>query len=54
VEELMLRGYKTVPQRLRPLDRMIGHTGYLLFARKFERAIIEEDSATADGDEGVE
>jgi tRNA (adenine57-N1/adenine58-N1)-methyltransferase len=33
VEELMLRGYKTVPQRLRPLDRMIGHTGYLLFAR---------------------
>ena len=42
VEELMLRGYKTVPQRLRPLDRMIGHTGYLLFARKFERTIIEE------------
>ena len=40
----MLRGYKTVPQRLRPLDRMIGHTGYLLFARKFERAIIEEDA----------
>jgi tRNA (adenine57-N1/adenine58-N1)-methyltransferase len=44
VEELMLRGYKVVPQRLRPLDRMIGHTGYLLFARKFERAIIEEKS----------
>ena len=43
VEELMLRGYKTVAQRLRPLDRMIGHTGYLLFARKFERAIIEEE-----------
>ena len=42
VEELMLRGYKTVPERLRPLDRMIGHTGYLLFARKFERAIIED------------
>ncbi|MBP7690067.1 MAG: hypothetical protein KA765_19280, partial [Thermoflexales bacterium] len=53
VEELMLRGYKTVAQRLRPLDRMIGHTGYLLFARKFERAIIEEEprdrrSRTAD------
>jgi tRNA (adenine57-N1/adenine58-N1)-methyltransferase catalytic subunit len=42
VEELMLRGYKTVAQRLRPVDRMIGHTGYLLFARKFERAIIED------------
>jgi hypothetical protein len=27
---------------LRPVDRMIGHTGYLLFARKFERAIIED------------
>ena len=45
VEESMLRGYKTVAQRLRPVDRMIGHTGYLLFARKFERAIIEEDAA---------
>ena len=52
VEELMLRGYKTVPQRLRPLDRMIGHTGYLLFARKFERAIIEDDSIAAESDEG--
>ena len=51
VEELMIRGYKTVPQRLRPLDRMIGHTGYLLFARKFERAIIEEDVAPAESDE---
>jgi tRNA (adenine57-N1/adenine58-N1)-methyltransferase len=55
VEELMLRGYKTVAQRLRPLDRMIGHTGYLLFARKFERAIIEEEprdrrSRTPDAD----
>ena len=47
VEELMLRGYKTVAQRLRPVDRMIGHTGYLLFARKFERAIIEDVAAEA-------
>lgn len=53
VEELMLRGYKTVPQRLRPLDRMIGHTGYLLFARKFERAIIEE-AAPEDLSAGVD
>ena len=50
----MLRGYKTVPERLRPLDRMIGHTGYLLFARKFERAIIEEDAAAAESDEEPE
>jgi tRNA (adenine57-N1/adenine58-N1)-methyltransferase catalytic subunit len=34
VLELMLRHYKPVPQRLRPDDHMIGHTGYLLFARK--------------------
>ena len=42
VQEIMLRDYKTVPERLRPLDRMVAHTGYLLFARKFEPAIIEE------------
>lgn len=34
VEELLLRSYKPVPDRLRPADRMIGHTGYLIFARK--------------------
>jgi len=31
--EIMLRFYKPVPQRLRPTDRMIAHTGYLIFAR---------------------
>jgi tRNA (adenine57-N1/adenine58-N1)-methyltransferase len=31
--EILLRFYKTVPQRLRPLDRMVAHTGYLVFAR---------------------
>ncbi|MBI1800570.1 MAG: tRNA (adenine-N1)-methyltransferase [Chloroflexi bacterium] len=33
-EELLLRRYKIVPERLRPDDRMVGHTGYLVFARK--------------------
>ncbi len=33
VEELLLRGYKPVPDRLRPQDRMVAHTGYLIFAR---------------------
>lgn len=33
VEELMLRTYKTLPARLRPMDRMVAHTGYLVFAR---------------------
>jgi tRNA (adenine57-N1/adenine58-N1)-methyltransferase len=31
--EILLRFYKTVPQRLRPVDRMVAHTGYLIFAR---------------------
>ncbi len=34
VEELLVRPYKTVAARLRPMDRMIAHTGYLVFARK--------------------
>ncbi len=33
VEELLLRAYKPVPERLRPDDNMNGHTGYLVFAR---------------------
>lgn len=34
VEEILLRPYKAVPDRLRPADRMVAHTGYLIFARK--------------------
>ena len=33
VEELILRPYKPVPGRLRPFDRIVAHTGYLIFAR---------------------
>lgn len=33
VLELLLRHYKAVPDRLRPYDRMVAHTGYLVFAR---------------------
>ena len=33
VEELLLRPYRPVPGRLRPVDRIVGHTGYLIFAR---------------------
>ncbi len=36
VEELLLRPYKPVPERLRPADRMIAHSGYLVFARRVE------------------
>ena len=31
--ELMLRYYKSDPLRFRPVDRMVAHTGFLIFAR---------------------
>lgn len=31
--EIFLRYYKAVPERLRPTDRMVAHTGFLVFAR---------------------
>ncbi|MBA4418468.1 MAG: methyltransferase type 11 [Syntrophus sp. (in: bacteria)] len=34
VLEIMMRKYKTVAERVRPEDRMVAHTGYLLFGRK--------------------
>ncbi len=39
VEEILVRPYKAVPSRLRPMDRMIAHTGYLIFARKVAREV---------------
>jgi tRNA (adenine57-N1/adenine58-N1)-methyltransferase len=44
VEELLIRRWKPVADRLRPEDRMVAHTGFLVFARqqlrteKFEKA----------------
>jgi len=32
--ELLQRYYKLNPSRMRPEDRMVGHTGYLIFGRK--------------------
>ena len=43
VEELSLRPYKAVPERLRPVDRMVAHTGYLIFARKVSRQLGQSD-----------
>jgi tRNA (adenine57-N1/adenine58-N1)-methyltransferase catalytic subunit len=39
VEEILLRGYKPVPDRLRPFDTMAAHTGYLIFARPVAKRI---------------
>jgi tRNA (adenine57-N1/adenine58-N1)-methyltransferase len=54
--ELMLRHYKPIPERLRPTDRMVAHTGYLVFARPvstppdFELgAAVDEETLPADG-----
>lgn len=34
--ELLLRFYKPEPDRIRPTDRMVAHTGFLVFARRIE------------------
>jgi tRNA (adenine57-N1/adenine58-N1)-methyltransferase len=63
VEELLVRGWKTLPGRLRPMDRMIAHTGYLIFARPVESPfgqvighgagkIVWPPDETADNEEG--
>ena len=38
VEEILVRSWKPIADRLRPNDRMIAHTGFLVFARKQERS----------------
>jgi tRNA (adenine57-N1/adenine58-N1)-methyltransferase catalytic subunit len=56
--ELLMRFYKPEPTRLRPTDRMIAHTGFLIFARRIEpsedvraRLLLEEQGAAVDEDE---
>ncbi|HOE18635.1 MAG TPA: hypothetical protein PLX02_06350 [Syntrophorhabdaceae bacterium] len=45
VIEILLRKYKTVAERVRPTDRMIAHTGYLVFARKLEQEAGEDQGS---------
>lgn len=45
VEENFIRVYKPVPGRLRPNDLMVGHTGYLIFARHIEAGLWPESRA---------
>jgi tRNA (adenine57-N1/adenine58-N1)-methyltransferase len=57
IEELIRRAYKTIPERIRPDDQMIGHTGFLVFARAVERTPDEtpdkngDDSGDDNGDD---
>jgi tRNA (adenine57-N1/adenine58-N1)-methyltransferase len=51
-EELMLRSWKTIPQRIRPDDQMVGHTGFLIFARAVDREVrtgIEDEPLDYEG-----
>jgi tRNA (adenine57-N1/adenine58-N1)-methyltransferase len=43
IEEVLVRPYKAVPGRLRPVDRMVAHTGYLVFARRVDRQVGRTD-----------
>ncbi|MBG0776784.1 MAG: tRNA (adenine-N1)-methyltransferase [Desulfovibrionaceae bacterium] len=44
IVEILVRRYKPVPERLRPEDRMVAHTGFLVFCRQQDRDI-EDDTA---------
>jgi tRNA (adenine57-N1/adenine58-N1)-methyltransferase len=46
--ETSLRFYKRVPERLRPEDRMVAHTGYLVFGRSL--ADVERNADSAEGE----
>jgi len=48
--EMLQRFYKPVAARLRPVDRMVAHTGYLVFARAVAPEVLAEIPA-AQGDE---
>ena len=48
--EVILRYYKPVPERLRPTDRMVAHTGYLIFARSTSEDTISSESTPSPED----
>jgi len=57
--EILLRYYKPEPTRLRPTDRMVAHTGFLIFGRRVEmsedersRELMEETGAVGLDEKG--
>ncbi len=48
--EILLRFYKPNPVRLRPTDRMVAHTGYLVFARNISRSVHPEAESPNDSE----
>jgi tRNA (adenine57-N1/adenine58-N1)-methyltransferase len=52
--EILLRYYKPIHNRLRPTDRMVAHTGYLIFSRPIvdnENISIQEEDVIANFDQ---
>ena len=56
--EILLRYYKPEPSRLRPTDRMVAHTGFLIFGRRIEptqderaKELLQEATGVFDDDE---
>ena len=56
--EIMLRYYQAIPEKLRPTDRMVAHTGYLIFARPIlppkDKLDLEEGYIIAGSEKPVE
>ena len=48
--EILLRHYKSDWSRLRPVDRMVAHTGYLIFARSIQTRIEDLEDALGEID----
>jgi len=57
--ELLLRYYKPEPARIRPTDRMVAHTGFLVFARRIETSddprgkVLSEEVGTGHTEEKI-
>lgn len=53
--EISLRYFKPVPERLRPVDRMVAHTGYLIFARPMLATppVVRENDVQQDADQTI-
>jgi tRNA (adenine57-N1/adenine58-N1)-methyltransferase catalytic subunit len=56
--EILLRYYQAIPEKLRPTDRMVAHTGYLIFARPIlppkDDQELEEGFVISSGEVGTE
>ena len=50
VVEILLRRYKPVSDRLRPEDRMVAHTGFLIFARQQDRDLSAQNRSPEEPD----